>query len=184
MCIADLQIIHVKHLKFAELIWEALKSVHQRSNLFSKLFLLRKLYSQKFNEGSDVQAHIKTILTLKDKLFAIGEEIKYSHNVTLLLCSLSQSYDTLVISLEDRPENDILLEFVKNKLTDEHHHRCENRNVSSNLREAAYKVINRNNKPKRHYTHCRRGNHDKSKFYYLKSQTINTIKKNEREQKI
>lgn len=141
MFIEGSQIIHVKHLKSAKLIWQALKSVHQRSNLSSKLFLLRKLYSQKLNEGGDMHAHINTILTLKDKLFAIGGEIKDSHIVALLLCSLPRSYDTLITALEARPENDLSLEFVKNKLTYEHSHRCENRNVSSNSREATYKVI-------------------------------------------
>lgn len=46
LCIEDSQIVHVKNLKTAKTIWEILKSVHQRSTLSSKLFILRKLYSQ------------------------------------------------------------------------------------------------------------------------------------------
>lgn len=77
-CIEDSQIVHVKNLKTAKEIWDTLKLVHQRS---SKLFLLRKLYSQKLNESGDMNHHINSILTLKDKLCAIGEEISEPHIV-------------------------------------------------------------------------------------------------------
>lgn len=94
--------------------------------------------------------HINNILTLKDKLYAIGEEIADSHIVALLLCSLPHSYDPLFTVLEARSESDLTLEFVKSKLTDEFRHRCENKNTNSNTRETRYEVINKNNKAKKY----------------------------------
>lgn len=45
LCIEDTQIVHVKNLQTLKEIWGKLKTIHQRANLSSKLFLLRKLYS-------------------------------------------------------------------------------------------------------------------------------------------
>lgn len=49
--IEDSQIVHVKNLNSARQKWGALKEIHETSNLSSKLYLLRKLYSTKLNEG-------------------------------------------------------------------------------------------------------------------------------------
>lgn len=76
----------------------------------------------------------------------MGEEIAESHIVALLLGSLPHSYDPLVIALEARPEDDLTLEFIKKKLTDEFRYRCENRGTSSNTRDAANKAVNRSTK--------------------------------------
>lgn len=97
LCIDDAQIIHVKNLQTSKQIWQTLKCVHQRSTLSSKLFLLRKLYSQKLSEGGDMNSHINNILTLRNKLSAIGEDIAKSHIVALLLCSIPHSYDALAL---------------------------------------------------------------------------------------
>lgn len=93
-----------------------------------------------------MNSHINNILTLKDKLFAMGEEIAESHIVALLLCSLPHSYDPLVTALEARPEDDLTLEFINKKLTDEFRYRYENRGTSSNTRGAANKAVNRSTK--------------------------------------
>lgn len=78
--------------------------------------------------------HINNKLSLRDKLVDIGEDIIDSHIYAPQLCSLSHSYDHLVITLEARNEKDLTIEFVKNKFMDEHKHRCENREASSNSR--------------------------------------------------
>ena len=82
------QIVHVRHKTTAKETWNALKSVHERVNLSSKLFLLRKLYSTKLEEGGDLNKHIVNILELVDKLKSIDENINDSHVSAILLCSL------------------------------------------------------------------------------------------------
>lgn len=67
--------------------------------------------------------HINNILSLKDELFAMGEEIAKSHITAFLLSSLPRSYDSLVIVLEARSEQEFTLEFTKNKLVDECRHK-------------------------------------------------------------
>lgn len=46
LSIEDGQILNVKQLDTPKQIWDILKAIHLRANLSSKIFLLRKLYSQ------------------------------------------------------------------------------------------------------------------------------------------
>lgn len=118
--------------------------------------------------------HINNILTFKDKLYAIGEEIVDSHIIALLLCSLPNSCDPPITALEARSGSDLYLEFVKKELTDEFRHRCENKNATSNTRDTAYKVLSR---AKKYCNYCKRENHVRSECYYLKNKSPNTLRK-------
>ncbi|GBN42341.1 Retrovirus-related Pol polyprotein from transposon TNT 1-94 [Araneus ventricosus] len=104
LCIEDSQIIHIKYETTAKATWNKLKTIHERSNLSSKLFLLRKLYATKMSEDGNMNEHIAQTLELIDKLKTVGEEIKDDHIAALLLVSVPKSYDTLITALEARPE--------------------------------------------------------------------------------
>lgn len=64
------------NLQNARDTWNALKIIHEKTNLSSKLYLLRKLYSTKLAKGGNMVNHITKILEITDKLSAIREEIK------------------------------------------------------------------------------------------------------------
>ena len=68
LSIEDNQIVHIRHKTTAKETWNGLKSVYERVNLSSKLFLLRKLYSTKLEESGDLIKHSLNILELVDKL--------------------------------------------------------------------------------------------------------------------
>lgn len=72
-----------------------------------------------------------------------------------MLCSLPQSYSTLITTLEARDKSDLTLKFVKNKLINEFTHRSENRNASSSSKDAAYKVTNKSNETKKFCLYCK-----------------------------
>lgn len=92
---------------------------------------------------------VNNILTSRDKLHAIEEQTADSHIVAVLLCSLPHAYDSLITALESRCERDLTVAFVKNKFIDEFSHHFENRNVSLNSRDAAYKAVNKSNKKRK-----------------------------------
>lgn len=78
----------------------------------------------RLNEDCDISSHISNILSLKDKLFAIGKEIVESHSsiaesrsiiAELLLCSSPYFFDPFVAALEERNVDDFILTFIKNK---------------------------------------------------------------------
>ncbi|GAB1862403.1 hypothetical protein CAJAP_03482 [Camponotus japonicus] len=59
------------------------------------------------------------MLNSVDQLAALGETLKEKMTIALLLCSLPESYNTLITALETRSENELTIELVKGKLLDE-----------------------------------------------------------------
>ncbi|GBN06771.1 Retrovirus-related Pol polyprotein from transposon TNT 1-94 [Araneus ventricosus] len=162
LCIEDSEIIHIKYETTAKATWNKLKTIHERSNLSSKLFLLRKLYATKMSEDGNMNEHIAQMLELIDKLKAVGEEIKDDHIAALLLVSVPKSYDTLITALEARPENELTPELIKNKLTDEYNRRKE-QDSDRNLAQAfktniSFKTRNQNKNDK-FCTFCKKPGH-------------------------
>lgn len=84
--------------------------------------------------------HINNILSLRDRLFAIGEDIADSLLCALLLCSVPHSFDPLFTAVEVRNEEYLKLEFIKNKFMDEYKHRCENREANSSSKTIFIKI--------------------------------------------
>lgn len=62
-----------------------------------------------------------------------------------------------------------MLEFVKNKLSDEYRYRCENKQMTPNTCETAYKLTNKANKNKKCCNFCKRVNHTTDECYHLKN---------------
>ena len=68
--------------------------------------MLNKLCSIKLAENRNMGTHINHMLNIVDKLAALGETLKDQLIITMLLSSLSESYNTLVTALETRAENE------------------------------------------------------------------------------
>ena len=173
--IADSQVIHVLHEKTAKDTWEKLKRIHERANLSSKLFLLRKLYSIKFNESKNMQEHIKDVMQLSEKLTSIGEPIKETHLGAILLCSLPPSYDVLVTSLESKNEDELSFDYIQSKLIDEYLRRNENK-LNSPPNTQALKVHQKFSGPKKYCTYCHRKGHLKIDCWHLVNKNKNSAK--------
>ena len=69
-------------------------------------------------EGTSIEAHLKHMKELTDKLAAVGAPIDEEDRVVTLLGSLPQYYSTLVTALEARVD-DIKLDFVQHALMHE-----------------------------------------------------------------
>ena len=69
-------------------------------------------------EGTSVEAHIKQMKEITDKLASVGAPISEEDQVVTLLGSLPSSYATLVTALEARVD-DLSLEFVQQSLIHE-----------------------------------------------------------------
>ncbi|UYV73309.1 hypothetical protein LAZ67_10002666 [Cordylochernes scorpioides] len=178
MHIADSQIVHVKNLLTAKATWDTLKNIYERKTLSGKIYLLRKLYSLKLEEDKDMQQHITTMMEIIDKLRTIGETLKDSQITAILLCSLPKSYSNLITMLESRPDDELTLEFTKNKLLDEHTRRVESSKDEStgskalkSLHEASSQ---RREKEKKFCSFCHKPNHSKEEcWHYQKRNNSN-----------
>ncbi|UYV82302.1 hypothetical protein LAZ67_21001661 [Cordylochernes scorpioides] len=178
LSIADSQIVHVKNLLTAKATWDTLKNIYERKTLSGKIYLLRKLYSLKLEEDKDMQQHITTMMELVDKLRTIGETLKDSHITAILLCSLPKSYSNLITMLESRPDDELTLEFTKNKLLDEHTRRVESSKdeitASKALKSLHGASSQRREKEKKFCSFCHKSNHSKEEcWHYQKRNNSN-----------
>lgn len=72
-----------------------------------------------------METHISNFSTHVNQLSALGQDLPDNLTAALLLGSLPEFYDTLVTTLETKPETDITTQFIKNKLIDEYKRRHE-----------------------------------------------------------
>lgn len=90
-----------------------------------------------------MEDHVNNMLDLVNQLEVLGEKLADHLVVALLLCSLPDTYITLITTLESRDEKDLTLEMVKGKLINEYKRNTEseaNSFVSSEPSESAMKV--------------------------------------------
>ena len=97
--------------------WGALRDHYERDTLADKLMLKKQYFRTEMMEGTSIEAHMKHIKELTDKLAAIGAPISEEDKVVTLLGSLPKSYSTLVTALEAR-EN-VSLSYVQQSLIHE-----------------------------------------------------------------
>lgn len=64
----------------------------------------------------NMKDYIQNILEVVDQFRRLGKIIPEDNIVVLLLCSLPESYDSLITSLEARPPEELCLEYIKGKL--------------------------------------------------------------------
>ncbi|UYV67624.1 hypothetical protein LAZ67_5001398 [Cordylochernes scorpioides] len=129
-------------------------------------------------EDKDMQQHITTMMELVDKLRTIGETLKDSHITAILLCSLPKSYSNLITMLESRPDDELTLEFTKNKLLDEHTRRVESSKDESTASKALKSLhgasSQRREKEKKFCSFCHKPNHSKEEcWHYQKRNNSN-----------
>ena len=98
--------------------WDSLHNHFERDTLANRLFLKKQYFRTEMKEGSSMEARLKHMKEITDRLTAIGAPISEEDQVVTLLGSLSQSYSTLVTALEARVD-DVRLNFVQQALIHE-----------------------------------------------------------------
>ncbi|UYV69497.1 hypothetical protein LAZ67_6003814 [Cordylochernes scorpioides] len=124
--------------------------------------------SLKLEEDKDMQQHITTMMEIIDKLRTIGETLKDSY-ITI---------SNLITMLESRPDDELTLEFTKNKLLDEHTRRVESSKDESTASKALKSLhgasSQRREKEKKFCSFCHKPNHSKEEcWHYQKRNNSN-----------
>ncbi len=99
--------------------WEAFCDVHEAKTIGNKLFLQRRFFTIKMQEGDDMLVHINTVKALADQLRSIEVNITDEDVYMVLLMSLLPSFDNLVTSLESMFTKDVDLQFIVARLLHE-----------------------------------------------------------------
>jgi transposase InsO family protein len=151
----DSQLSHVRAASSAKEAWSKLEKLYETKSLANHLFLRRKFFNTRKEEGDTMITHINKVKTMAEQLDAIGAPVKADDVVMTLLSSLPTSYDNLIVALESRSD-DLSLEFTTARLIHEEKRRKETQQDGQEKGAEAFFVSK--HKSKKNF-----GQHDKRK---------------------
>ena len=96
----------------------------REESLAKKLFLRRRFFTSKMEEGDEALTHINKMKTLAEQLDAVGAPVTEDDLVITLLGSLSESFTFLITALESRSDS-LSWELVTSRLLHEEMKRKE-----------------------------------------------------------
>jgi hypothetical protein len=111
--------------------WETLCGVHEAKTIGNKLFLQKRFFTIKMQEGEDLLAYINMVKSFADQLHSIKVKIEDEDVYMVLFMSLPPSFDNLVTSLESMSTKDVDLQFIVARLLHEVSKRKESENTEN-----------------------------------------------------
>ena len=111
---------HVSQETKADILWKKLESLYERKIAQNKAFAIRKFAHLKLKEGRSVAKHLSEFQDLVNQLTIMNLVVDDELQAILLLGSLPDSWETLVVSLSNSTWNGVLqLAMVKDSLFNE-----------------------------------------------------------------
>jgi hypothetical protein len=89
-------------------LWDKLRDLYQSKSLVNKLFLWKKLYLMRMNDGDLVTEHLNSFDIVASQLLSIDIKIYDEDKCISLLCSFLDSWDSLVVAIRS---NETTLKF-------------------------------------------------------------------------
>ena len=114
--LVDDQLAHIKSCKGPTEAWKTLCNIHKTRSLSNILFIRRKFFTIKMQEGDDLLNHINQVKTLADQLTCLEVPVRDEDVVMTLLESLPPSFEHLITALETLAMKDLTMEFVTARL--------------------------------------------------------------------
>lgn len=111
---------HVSTESTSKSLWEKLESLYERKTAGNKAFLIRKLVNLKYKEGSSIAEHLNEMQSVINQLSSMKMTIDDEMQALLLLSSLPDSWETLVVSLSNSaPDGVVTMSLVTSSLLNE-----------------------------------------------------------------
>ena len=108
---------HVSQETNAKALWEKLKGLYERKIAQNKAFVAKKLVNLKLKEGRSVVKHFTEFQDLVNQMITMKLIIDDELQALLLMSSLPDSWETLVVSFSNSAPSGVLqLAMVKDSL--------------------------------------------------------------------
>jgi hypothetical protein len=108
LCLSDSVLLNVSEEITTKDLWYKLGKLYQSKSLVNKLFLRKKLYNIRMRDGDLVAEHLNAFNTVVSQLVYVEIKISDEDKCINLLCSLPDSWDSLVVAIGS---NTIALKF-------------------------------------------------------------------------
>jgi hypothetical protein len=112
LCLTDLVLLNFLGESTTKELWDKLGNVYQSNSLVNKLFLRKKLYHLRMEDGDYVIEHINSFNTLVSQLGFVNITIVEEDKYITLLCSLPDSWDNLVVAIGSTTQSTLKYEDV------------------------------------------------------------------------
>jgi hypothetical protein len=112
LCLADLVLLNVSRESTSKELWDKLGNLYQSKFLVNKLFLRKKLYHLRMEDGDSVTEHINAFNTLVSQLVSLNIMIAKEYKCINLLCYLPDSWDNLVVAIGSTTQSTLKYEDV------------------------------------------------------------------------
>ena len=119
LCVSDSILLNVSGEATVKVLWDKLGTLYQSKSLVNKLFLRKMLYNLRMKDGDSVTEHMNAFNTVVSQLAFVDIKISDEDNCISLLCSLLDSWDSLVIVIGSNATASQFDEIVSTLLTEE-----------------------------------------------------------------
>jgi hypothetical protein len=117
--LGDSVLLNVSRESTAKELWDKLGNLYQSKSLVNKLFLQKKLYHLRMEDGDSVIEHLNAFNTLVSQLVSLNITIAEEDKCITFLCSLPYSWDNLVVAIGSTTQSTLKYEDVVSSLLSE-----------------------------------------------------------------
>eukprot|EP00253_Pinus_taeda_P010171 PITA_10171 len=119
LCVLDSVLLNVSREATVKALWDKLGTLYQYKSLVNKLFMWKKLYNLRMKDVDLVTKHLNAFNIMVSQLLSVDIKILDEAKCISLLCSLQDSWDSLVIAIDSNTTALQFDEMVSSLLTEE-----------------------------------------------------------------
>ena len=101
-------------------MWQKLSGLYGRKNAFNKMSLMRKIVRLKYGDRESIIEHINTFMDYVNQLGTTKFPLDDAKQAILLICTLPDSWENLVVTLNTScQEENLSIQVVKTSILNE-----------------------------------------------------------------
>jgi hypothetical protein len=116
ICLENSALLNVLGESIAKELWDDLGNLYQSKSLENNLFLQKKLYHLRMEDGDYVTEHLNSFNTLVSQLVSVNITIAKEDKCITLLCSYPDSLDNMVVEIGSTTQSTLNYEDVVESL--------------------------------------------------------------------